>query len=276
MIVVRGKSSDGETPTVYSIDDNLVKNLEQAIKRNKRGWDYVAIVTGLPGVGKSTFTRYMARFVDEKFSNGNVYLDAEEMIDKASKDELYRSQVLDESFRDLGTSAVKSKGFFELVNWLQLSRQKRGFIFLILPDFFSLSKNLAIFRSSHLFVVYEDDNGERAFAAFDRERKKQLYILGRQFLNYNAVEPSFRGRFPMECQKGDIVNIDEYDKKKLQHLKNQSKNFEKVSKHQEQFDRLVYNIHTNMNIEAEKIADMAGVSRATAYNAINRYKLRYG
>ncbi|KKK47773.1 hypothetical protein LCGC14_3151820, partial [marine sediment metagenome] len=83
--------------------------------------------------------------------------------------------------------------FMSLLNTI---RQKRLFIFLVLPDFFDLSKNIAIFRSRWLIHCYSESFGDVGrFVMFDRKSKKQLYIRGKQYENYSAVRADFRGVF---------------------------------------------------------------------------------
>ena len=222
MIVQSGKNPDG-TPTEFYLDQTLVKNLDEIknVLVKKNGFDYVCIISGLPGVGKSTFGRYPARYLDPEFNEDKIAFTADDFINLTNKVPEYSAVVLDESFAALNTKVGRSPEFLRIINHLQLIRQKHLFIFLTLPNFFDLAKGISIFRSSHLFLVYADENYKRAFGAFDRRRKRELYIKGNKFVDYGCVNPNFRGRFsPHPCEGSIIVNEAEYERRKRVHLLN--------------------------------------------------------
>jgi len=112
------------------------------------------------------------------------------------EDQILRAHVLDEAWEGLSSSQVRrevGRLFMSLMNTI---RQKRLFIFLVLPDFFDLTKNIAIFRSRWLIHCYSESFGDVGrFVCFDRRSKKQLYLKGKQFENYSAVPADFRGIF---------------------------------------------------------------------------------
>lgn len=269
MIAVKGRDKNG-SKVLFSIEQYLADNLDRIIKRNSKGWDHVAIITGLPGVGKSTFARYLARYLDETFNEDRVYFDAAPMIEGMNNSENKKSFVLDESFKDFSSKASMKQEYADLINHLQLLRQKQHYIFLILPDFFSLSKHLALFRSSFLYVVYEDSQGDRCFAVFDREKKKELYILGKQFMNYNAVQPNFRGNFPIKCRSGEIVDEELYEKRKREHLLSQGKQEKRGGIAKDMRDKLIVYMFSEMKIPAAKIREIADCSLRAVYSILEK------
>lgn len=272
MIITRGQDKKGQK-VIFKLDENIIENLEFIKKRNNKGWDYVCIITGLPGVGKSTFSRYLAKYLDEKFNEDNVYFDAVPMTEAMSNSENKRAFVLDESYKDFSTRASVKQEYAQLVNHLQLLRQKQHYIFLILPDFFSLSKHLALFRANHLFVVYEDSGGDRCYAVFDREKKKELYLLGKQFLNYNAVQPNFRGNFPLKPTSGEIVNEEIYLARKKEHLLSQNKEEARGGLAKDMRDKLIIFLFKDMKIPAKKIAEVCECSLRVIYNVLEKHKV---
>lgn len=209
-------------PQEYYIDQNLSKNLDNAIIRvKKKNWDYVGIVSGLPGSGKSTLAKTIAKYFDPNFSEKNIAFSDEEFINLTNNVPEHSAVILDESFASLNTKIALSGEFLRIVNHLQLIRQKHLFIILCLPNFFDLSKGIAIFRASHLFVVYDEQGDRGRFLVFDREAKRKLYVLGSKFMNYSAAKANFHGRFTINSK---IVDEKIYEARKRQHLLEQDKN----------------------------------------------------
>ena len=270
---IKGYSKDGVTRTVFNIDDVLARNLDEAIKRNKTRWDYVGIITGLPGAGKSVFSTFIARYCCEWFDDEYIAFDADEFIEICDKAPEYSAVVLDESYKDLNSKAGMAGDFQRIINYLQLVRQKHLFIFLILPDFFSLNKHIAIFRSSHLYVVHVDSSDDTMVSVFDRNAKKDLYILGKQFMNYKAVKSNFHFKTPAKPNHGNIIDQDKYNERKKKHLLQQNADSESYTKDKAIKDRLIYYLYTQRAMKAEEIAEVAKMNLKSVYNSINRVKL---
>jgi len=206
------------------IADAIADNLKRTkVAVLTKGWDYVCIISGLPGVGKSTFAQALAKYLDPSFESWQICFTGSEFRNKTINGTKGQAFVLDESFADMNTSLSKDPEFIATVNHLQLIRQKNLFLILVLPDFFSLSKNIAIFRASHLFVPYSEDYSHGDVAVFDREAKRELYIKGKQFLNYQCYPPNFR----CDYNKNWVVDEQDYLKRKEQHLIEQAKVKEK-------------------------------------------------
>ena len=209
------------------LDSKLRTEIDKVkIKVQKHNWDYVAVVAGLPGAGKSTFARSAAKFCDHDFpgppvedENGKVIdkipyivFTAQDFINITTSCPPYSAIIYDECFEGMNTKATLSPEFQKIINHLQLIRKKHLFIFLCLPNFFDLSKGIAVFRASHLFLTYSNNQGKRGFVlAFSRGTKRRLYVEGRQYMNYNAVQANFRCKF---TRNNWIVDEEEYENKK--------------------------------------------------------------
>ena len=202
-----------------------LKNVKQMV--TKRQWDYVCCVAGIPGTGKSTLASWtIAPYLCPWFDLSYVCFEADEFIRKTNSCPEYSAVVLDESFADLNSRTTMTKAFQKIINHLQIIRQKHLFIILCLPNFFDLSKSIAIFRLSHLFVCTTNkDTGKRgSFLAFGRQRKRELYIKGGKYVNYNAV----RANFPGEYRKNrDLFDYKAYEVMKLEHLYRQAEILDK-------------------------------------------------
>lgn len=253
------------------IADALANNLERVkVSVLKKGWDYVCVVSGLPGVGKSTFAQALAKFLDPTFDVDRICFTGTEFREKTTLGSKGQAYVLDESFADMNTSLSKDPEFIATVNHMQLIRQKNLFLILVLPDFFSLSKNIAIFRASHLFVPYSEDYSHGDVAVFDREAKRELYIKGKQFLNYQAYPPNFRCDFQMHW----FVDEEEYKRRKEQHLVEQAKVKEKGQKAAAIRDILAAVISNELDWTYEQIGSVAHSPKSTVEGWVQRGRKR--
>ena len=267
MKVQRGFKKDGEPYMMY-IDQNLAKVLEVAKERvGKKNWDYVGLICGLPGSGKSTLSWTLAKYLDPSFSHKRVAFTAEEFLTITKNCPEYSAIVLDESFQSLNTRVTMSPEFLRIINHLQIIRQKHLFIFLCLPNFFDLSQDIAIFRASHLFYVYEYDNGMRGrFRFYDRNSKTRLYVMGKKFMNYDCVRGIFFGNF----YDDEVVDEEKYLKMKEEHLKSQEKR-EKISKSSVYFAKVLNLITERKIFTMKELEDHTGCNASTLQSIKTRY-----
>ena len=273
MVVEKFIGDDGKVIMSY-IDENLKKNLDK-IKYSvlHRSWDYVCVISGIPGVGKSTLGQVIAKYLDPTFTTKNNFCltgDGKNgLIERTIKSKLVQAYILDESFESLNTRVTRSPEFIRILNHLQLIRQKGLFIILILPDFFSLSKNIAIFRASHLFSVYHDKYQRGYFAAFGRPEKRMLYIKGNKYIDYNCVPPNFRGRYVQKW----VADQKLYDKLKLNHLYEQNKRKEKLDSKPDTISRnKLIKAMRDKGTSTMDIAKICGVTQQTIYNALKTFE----
>lgn len=261
-----------ETDEEFYLDENLRKNLD-IVKDSvlHKGWDYPAVIAGIPGVGKSTLSQQMCKYLDPTFEVDRICFTAKDFIDRTTNGKKGEAYMLDESFADMNSSLSRDPDFLQLMNHLQLIRQKGLFLFLVLPDFFSLNKNIAIFRTSHLFVVYADNYQRGRFAAFDRGSKRELYIKGKQFCNYQAIEPNFRGRFVKKW----LVDYETYEKRKYEHLQEHNTHRDKFVKQTMQRNKFAAYMHFKLGVSIIKLSEISGLTRKALYIALEPYKEKY-
>ncbi len=270
VIVTSGKNWKGEDCEFY-MDGYLLKNVEKVKEVvQKKDFDYVAIIAGLPGAGKSNFAITLAKYFCPWFDHTYIAYTAEQFIELTNNCPKRSSVVLDESFASLNSKVGMSSDYLKVVNHLQLIRQKNLFILLCLPNFFDLNKGIAIYRTSHLFVIYGKKFGDRgSFSAFDRDNKKMLYIKGQKYMNYNCVKPNFRGQFT----KQKALPVEIYDKLKLQHLKEQNINIgRKTTRVNVQRDKVLAYCKFILKIPVKKLQDLTKLTPESIYTAIRQEK----
>lgn len=238
VIVTSGKTKEGK-PCSFFLNARLKKQLDVAKHRVlKKNWDYVAIISGIPGSGKSTFSRSPARYCCPWFDLSYIAFTAKEFIKITNDCPPYSAVVLDESFQSLNTRITMSPEFRRIISHLQLLRQKHLFIYLCLPNFFDLTKGVAIFRSSHLFVTYASKEGVRGrFLAWGRNEKRRLYVKGSKYLDLSVVDANFKGRY---TKAEDIISEKDYEVLKLSHLRDQDKALvEKVNPKEQKLNKTI-------------------------------------
>ncbi|KKL55534.1 hypothetical protein LCGC14_2254450 [marine sediment metagenome] len=208
-------------PHYPKIDPDMADVLDLASKRNHRDFQYIAIIAGIPGAGKTTLSFNLASYVCSWFTLKYVCFTAAEFIRVTTECPQYSAVVLDESFESFNSKGSMTKEFKQILNHLQIIRQKNLFILLNLPNFFDLSKNVAVFLASHLFFVYSTREGDRGrFLVFDRDAKRELYVKGSRYMDYSCVNANFRARFYVN--KGMILDESEYESKKLKFFREQN------------------------------------------------------
>lgn len=275
MVLHKFKKDNGEEVESY-IDEDLSKNLDE-VKDSviNKGWDYVAVCSGIVGVGKSTMAQMICKYLDPSFNvKDRVCFRAtgkDGLIERTTNGKKGEAYMLDESFESLNTQVTRSTEFVKLINHLQLIRQRGLFIILCLPNFFDLSKSVAIFRTSHLFVVYHKSFQRGRFAGFGREEKRQLYIKGHKFVDYNCVEPNIRGRFV----KTWIADLELYEKLKYNHLREQADLKEAGITNKDTLSRnaLIYFL-TKEKYRVAEIAKIAMMTRQQIYNIKKKEEVR--
>ena len=257
-------------PCEFYLDDNLKKTCDVTKERVlKRGWDYVACFSGPSGVGKSTATLTFCKYLDPNFNVDHIAFTAEGFISLCNSLPDHSAIVLDESFADLNTRSAGSKAFMRLYNILQLVRFKGHYLILVLPNFFDLQKNFAIFRTSHLILIYAGPDGKRGrFIIFGKNEKKNLYIKGSKFLNYQAVKGKYRGKY---VKGSHIIDLDEYNKRKRQHLLDQDKILAEKST-QDDFTNLCGMLLDKKAFSVNELSKMTKKSTRSIYNYQKNYR----
>ena len=266
-MVTSGLDWKGE-PCEFYMNTLLHKELTQVSKIvTKSDFDYVALFCGLPGMGKSTLAQSVAKFLDPNFTIDNICMTAEQFIEKTTACPKHSAIILDESFASLNSRVATSKDFLKILNHLQIIRQRNLFVLLCLPNFFDLGKAISIYRSMHLFVVYGAEFGQRGeFAAFGRDKKRNLYVKGIKFMNYHCESPNFRGKFYKQKAIDDI----EYDKIKLNHLRQMNRELDsEVQSKDKLIVAKLIKLLSKQGKTVKELEEITGRSDKTIYRYLN-------
>lgn len=202
--------NDHDTRGLY-IDGYLKSNFDIGKREIKNNWDMIFAVDGYEGSGKSVLTQQLAFYCDPTLNLDSIVFNPEDFkkaIDNAKK---FQAIIYDEAYGGLSSKGAMTAVNRALVQKLTVIRRKNLFVFIVAPTFFDLVKYIAIWRTRALIHVYADDNFQRGFFKFyDIEKKKDLFLKGKDTYDYRVEKPNFYGRFTNVW----IVDEEEYDKKK--------------------------------------------------------------
>lgn len=180
----------------WHMEKDLVDKLEQIKAQLRRNNNYVMIIDGNTGEGKTTLACQIAKYVDPNFDSHNLYYDGDEYIKGCIYAGKYSAVVYDEAYRDWSSTRVMSSMSHRLNAMMMEIRQNNLFHIIVLPSFFDLNKTMAIFGSDSLIhVCRRSGNRIGGFKYFHRPLKKYLYIQGKKFYNYAAAKRLIRGTF---------------------------------------------------------------------------------
>ena len=160
-VITSGLNWEGK-PCEFYLENDLLKNLER-VKQVvlHKDFDFVALVCGLPGVGKSNFAMSMAKFLDPDFNENKICFSAKDWKEKTLNCPRNSAIILDESFADFNSRRGGSEDFMDILNHLQIIRQRNHFLIFVLPSYFVqnylyhhniLNQNL--FFLSYLYVQH--------------------------------------------------------------------------------------------------------------------------
>ena len=194
---------------------------ERVLKKDR---DWVICVDGREGVGKSVFAQQIAKFLDPSFSLDNIAFTAEDFIKKIKDPKRKKGDciVLDEALAAASARASLSEANKSIMSVAAEMRQMNLFIIIVLPSFFDLDKNLALWRCTALFHLYFGENESRNYVVFDEWAKKELYLSGKKTYDYSKVRPTFG---PAHFLNQYTVNEQEYRQKKSEAFKKRTVSF---------------------------------------------------
>jgi len=222
--------------------------------------------------GKSVLAQQCAKYCDPNFNIDRVCFTPEEFVKAINATPEYGAVVYDEAYQGMSSRAAMSEVNKMLMGVLAEIRQKKLFVFIILPCFFELDKYAAVWRSRGLLHVYTQKKFARGFFSFyNQDRKKTLYVLGKKFFSYSKPAPNFFGRFP----KGYTVDEEKYRQKKLNALKAREEKLKDVESKTEvklkgYLVRLFLHLIKEFNYTKTRLQEITGLNRKTILQYMNQ------
>ena len=248
----------------YWMDGILHKNLLSAKTLIKEDWDFLYVIDGKVGTGKSVLAQQIAYFVSEgKLKLEQICFTATQFKDAILAADKYEAIVFDEAFRGLSGKSALSSVNKQIVELLNEIRQKNLFIFIVLPSMWDLDRYITQHRCGGVFHVYylpfQKKDGsygrERGHVRFYREEAIS-YIIGNSKIRYvypktSSFKITFKEYYPLSEHA--------YKSKKGKAL--QSVDKVKVEPFKERFAKLYQVIMGQKLMTQRKLADLTGYDR---------------
>ena len=238
----------------------------------------VIITDGRSGMGKTTISFQIAKYMTPDFSLDNVHFTPESFTEALTRTKKGDTIIFDEAML-LSSRAALSSINKMIVIAMSMIRSKNLCIIFNVNSIFDLDRNLALSRADLLLNCYGDSLTDKGkILAFFRgsdgqDRIKQLYIHGKKFYSYGYPKSNFNTTFPSHF----VLDEEEYERRKqigvnrfLKATKTEVGQKERASR-----DKLIGFIYDNreiLNITQEKIGEIADINRTTIITALKRLK----
>jgi len=251
------------------MDGYLKQNLDTARTVIRKDWDMLFVCDGSEGSGKSVMVQQMAKYCDPSLTIERIVFTPKGFREAIIEAKPYQAVVYDEAYTGLSSRATMSLINRTLISMLAEIRQKNLFVFVVMPCFFDLDKYVALWRSRALLHVYVGDNFQRGFFSFyNSTRKKDLYINGKKYYNYNKPKPNFFGRFTNHY----TVDEDEYRKKKKASLIAREKKLEEREKKRELENEMFVRLQSmKTNVTHDVKMQILGIPRSTYFIKLKKF-----
>lgn len=277
-MVLVGINVEGKKVPLY-MDGRLYKALTKQVipSVRKKDFDYVIIVDGEEGSGKSVFAQQLGKILDPELNLSNICFTAEEFINAVTKANKNQCIIFDEAFTGLSSRSSLSEVNNLVVSLMMEMRQKNLFIILVMPTLFMLDKYAVLQRAKGLFHVYMR-KGTRGFWRFFGKRGiKFLYLNGKKQYDYSTTPHKTFGRFKDQY----TINESKYRVKKGKAF-GKKKRKTKSDTYKEQRDILIYAFMKEMNKPAREMSrllpkyriKLSHVTLSEVYNRVNDNMLR--
>lgn len=199
----------------FFVDDLIKKELDKVkLAVTKKDRDFVMVIDGEEGSGKSVLTLQIAKYLDNNFTLDNVCFNSDQFIQRLKKSPKFSCIILDEAFSSANSRASLSEVNRSLIGVATEMRQRNLFVLIVIPSFFDLDKYFALWRCRALFHVYFKNNGSRGqYILFPKQQKKYLYLTGKKFYDYSKPQSPYP-----PCSFTNYYPVDEleYRKKKAE------------------------------------------------------------
>jgi len=260
----------------YYLDGYMRSNLD-IIKQqiNNHDQDFVGVVDGFEGVGKSVMAMGLGFYVDPSLTIERICFTADEFKEAVNKAKKGQCVIYDEAITGAFSREAIQQMNVILIKMMAQVRQKNLFMLMVLPSFFDLDKNLALWRSKFLVHCHFGKNYERGFFKFaNLETKKRIYVEGQKTYHY-PIDPSkwnFFGRFT----KHYPINEKQYRAKKLRSYEESDYTQFSLRKLRAQRDSLIV-VMLNMGFTQTEVSEFSdlldeGITQKQVSNVGLKYK----
>src|SRR3990167_1536057 len=250
-MVVLNIKVDSEDKQIY-MDGKLHEQLINVVKPDvqKQDFDYVMVIDGEEGSGKSVFAMQIAKILYPDFNLSDVCFTPQQFIKTVTTARKNECIVFDEGFTGLSSRSSLSEINQLLVSLMMEMRQKNLFIIVVMPTVFMLERYVVLHRARGLFHIYMKSGKRGYWGFYNKEKMKRLWIEGKRYFEYSSQRFRMFGRF----QNQYTINEAEYRKMKLISL-NRKRRITRADAYKEQRDTLLWIMHKDFGKTQNGIAD---------------------
>ncbi len=231
--------------------DNILKEELRKIKIavTKRDRDFVLVVDGEEGSGKSVLAQQIAKTLDPNFNIDAICFNADQFLVRLKTAPKFSGVVLDEAYSAANARASLTEVNRSLIGVATEMRQRNLFVIIVLPSFFDLDRYFALWRCRALIHVYFAPDGSRGrYVIFPKTKKKYLYLTGKKYYDYSKPKSPYPA-----CTFKNHYTVDEkeYRQKKADAFKKRVvSNLAKRWKHQR--DALINEMYHNLSVRTSQ------------------------
>lgn len=241
---------------------DVIDGLKWAIHFKKQS--AVIVVDGRSGMGKTTLSFQIAKYVTPDFSLGKVYFTPDEFMGGLSVAKKGDTLVFDEAML-ISSRAALSQVNRMIIQAMSMIRSKNLMIIFNVNSIFDLDRNLALSRADLLLHCYGESLTDKGkFLAFFKgadgwDRIKQLYLLGKKFYSYAQPKSNFNTTFSANF----VLDEDEYEKIKQENVNKFLSKKVEVSKSKtiKSRDAVIRYLHDQKEFTQTEIAEIAELSQ---------------
>lgn len=249
----------------------------------KNDWDFLMVVSGEPGTGKSRFAlqlleswyKVVRGVYDEKDVSSNISSDFKQFVKKVGSAKAGDCVVLDEGSFALDSGDAQTVLSKRLSKLYDVIRYKNVFTVVVLPKFFYLNKR---FRESRVrsFVHINKRGRYRWFSmngiyylnGYNEKRNFKSLFVARPL--FNGVFPDYKGSLLSHYLSDSEVNKDNIVAELVEEI-----NIESSS------SKSLFDLHASKVLSYIKrgksysyIADKLSISKYSVYSIVNKLKTR--
>lgn len=229
------------------LEEQLKKVKRAVIKKDR---DYVMVLDGEEGCGKSVLAMQIASYLDPKFNLDCVVFNADQFMKTIRTTRKHSCIVLDEAFNASNARASLSQVNRAMLGVATEMRQRNLFIIMVIPSFFDLDKYFALWRCRALIHVYFRKDGSRGrYVLFPKTKKKYLYLNGKKTYNYSKPKSPYP---PLVFNNTYVIDETEYRKKKAEAFRTRVVS-NMARKWKEQRDALIKELYHNQKVSSADI-----------------------
>ncbi len=187
----------------YAIDKKMISLLD-SVKNyiSKRDKDYVMLMDGYEGSGKTTFAIQCGKYVDPTLNLDRVCMAPDEFKSAIIGAKKGQCVIYDEAVTGLTAGASITRVGRILKSMMMQMRQKNLFVIVILPVIFEFNKYAVLSRARFFFHIYESKGRMGFYVGFNKKYTRMTYLQGKKTHSYK-IRSRFNGRFYGKFALGD-------------------------------------------------------------------------